>query len=311
MSEASTEPSQILRALRPDILDEQPVIRFDGEPATELPAWGAVVELPGVQFILHPPLQFEIAYKVPQYVIFAPYVRAAGELAIGEGVKRRVVFGAHSALVVPPETTVRARLLQSVEFLCTVLDPEFAEPVMGEAAGDGAWAPRVLQDLSDKGLSVLMNEVRRSMLADPVPSTPYLASLAAGISARVGCHFAGILGTDTGREILSPHTITRVTDLIEQELSRKIRIQELADAVGLSRSHFSRAFKRTTGQSPQDFLIARRVNRARDLLAGSDMGIDAIATTVGFSSQAHLTTAFKERVGVTPAKYRAAWKKTD
>ena len=122
--------------------------------------------------------------------------------------------------------------------------------------------------------------------------------------ARFACKMVGLgLGT-LPKEALAPATVKRVIEKIENSLADKIRIEELAEMVGLSRSHFSRAFQATTGQSPQEFLIQRRLCEARNLLADTEQAISDIALTSGFSSQSHMTKAFKKHLGITPKQYR-------
>ena len=88
-------------------------------------------------------------------------------------------------------------------------------------------------------------------------------------------------------------------------------MNELADVAGLSRSHFSRAFQAATGESPQEFIIGRRISRARELLTDERHTIAEVAAAAGFSSQAHLSSAFKKRLGVTPSRYRASFRTID
>jgi AraC family transcriptional regulator len=95
---------------------------------------------------------------------------------------------------------------------------------------------------------------------------------------------------------------------IDAHLHERISAEVLAQMAGLSRSHFSRAFQRMTGDPPQRFILKRRVCRARDLLSGGDAPIAQIAFRSGFSSQAHLSAAFREDVGTTPSRYRAAFR---
>jgi AraC family transcriptional regulator len=79
----------------------------------------------------------------------------------------------------------------------------------------------------------------------------------------------------------------------------------MAAACGLSSGFFLRAFKAATGQAPHQFLLARRLIEARRLLEQTGAGAAEIAALTGFCSQAHMTTAFRRALGVTPAAYRA------
>jgi AraC family transcriptional regulator len=98
--------------------------------------------------------------------------------------------------------------------------------------------------------------------------------------------------------------LRRVQELIAAELAGTVRLAQLAAAVGLSTYHFARAFKLTTGETPHSYIGRRRIEEARRLLRETRLPIAEIAVRVGFSSQAHLTTRFREVTGVTPARFR-------
>ena len=103
---------------------------------------------------------------------------------------------------------------------------------------------------------------------------------------------------------LPPKMLRRVREYIEAHLDEKISIESLADAIGLSMFHFARAFKQSEGVTPHDYLIRRRVKRAMELLASTDLPLSEIAVTVGFSDQSHCARRFREIVGVCPRDYR-------
>ena len=107
---------------------------------------------------------------------------------------------------------------------------------------------------------------------------------------------------------LSEAELVRTIDEIEDRLSDKIMLSALADRVGLTEIQFCRAFKGATGQSPYQFVLERRVQRARRLLEEGRLTIADIAYTCGFSSQQHMTNIFTRRVGISPGKYRAAFR---
>jgi transcriptional regulator GlxA family with amidase domain len=86
----------------------------------------------------------------------------------------------------------------------------------------------------------------------------------------------------------------------------RIGLDELARACSLSRSHFARAFKATTGMTPMQWLLNQRVERAKNLLLNSTLPIDEIAHTCGFSDQSHFSRAFLRAIGDTPGAWRRA-----
>ncbi|WP_299151612.1 AraC family transcriptional regulator [uncultured Tateyamaria sp.] len=95
-----------------------------------------------------------------------------------------------------------------------------------------------------------------------------------------------------------------VTAFIEENLDADVSLEALARLADTGVFNFCRIFKNTTGQSPHQYVNKRRVARAQELLTTTQAGIAEIAYEVGFSSQSHLTTAFKKATGTTPAKFR-------
>lgn len=83
-----------------------------------------------------------------------------------------------------------------------------------------------------------------------------------------------------------------------------VPVAEIASLCGLSRSHFTRAFKVSTGLPPHHWLMRHRIERARDLLERTDESIAAIALACGFADQSHLTRVFHAIVGTSPAAWR-------
>lgn len=97
----------------------------------------------------------------------------------------------------------------------------------------------------------------------------------------------------------------RVEDFVDDHLDRDdLRLDDLADAAGLSPSHFSRVFKRETGTSPWRYVIEARVDRAKTLLQDPTRSLADVAFATGFYDQPHFTRTFKRIEGVTPGTFR-------
>jgi transcriptional regulator GlxA family with amidase domain len=103
---------------------------------------------------------------------------------------------------------------------------------------------------------------------------------------------------------LPPKALGRVREYIDAHLHERITIDSLADLVGLSMFHFVRAFKQSEGTTPHNYVIQRRVKRAMELLASTDLPLSEIALAAGFSDQSHCGRRFREHVGVRPRDYR-------
>ena len=108
------------------------------------------------------------------------------------------------------------------------------------------------------------------------------------------------------RIYLSPAKLKRVIEFIEANLHESIGLDDLAQAAGLSPNHFLRVFKLATGETPYHFLRARRLERARRLLAEGPMPLAELALECGFANQAHFTAAFSREIGISPGRYRRA-----
>ena len=103
---------------------------------------------------------------------------------------------------------------------------------------------------------------------------------------------------------LAPFRLHRVLNFIETNLERDLTLQDLADAAGLSISHLSHMFRSSTSLSPHRFILQRRVQKAGDLMRGSDLRVFDIALACGFKTQQHFARAFRRVYGVNPTEYR-------
>jgi transcriptional regulator GlxA family with amidase domain len=96
----------------------------------------------------------------------------------------------------------------------------------------------------------------------------------------------------------------RARELLIAQVGGRVSVQEIAAACGLSRGHFSTAFKRSMGQTPHRWLMSVRVEKAKSLLLQSPLSISEIATDCGFADQSHLTRVFTAEVGAAPGGWR-------
>ena len=99
--------------------------------------------------------------------------------------------------------------------------------------------------------------------------------------------------------------LRRVTQYVQENLHRELRLAELSALVHMSPYHFARLFKRSTGVPPHRFLVRRRIDAARALLAARTAPIAEIAQIVGFRTPSHFTTTFRRVTGMRPSAYRS------
>ncbi|MCD5973350.1 helix-turn-helix domain-containing protein [Pseudomonas quasicaspiana] len=103
---------------------------------------------------------------------------------------------------------------------------------------------------------------------------------------------------------LSPDRLALVKQLITADLSKKVSVPFLAASCELTRSHFSRSFKRSTGMSPQEWIRNQRIEQAKELIKESAMTLTQISAECGFCDQAHFSHMFSKTEGTNPARWR-------
>ncbi len=106
------------------------------------------------------------------------------------------------------------------------------------------------------------------------------------------------------RSKLASWQLRAATDYIREHCLRSIRLEELAELTNLSQSHFSHAFKASTGVPPHQWQMQARIDRVKDLMMRTDMALTDIAIAAGFSDQAHFSRVFRKMVGVSPSVWQ-------
>ncbi|WP_213736894.1 AraC family transcriptional regulator [Bradyrhizobium sp. dw_411] len=103
---------------------------------------------------------------------------------------------------------------------------------------------------------------------------------------------------------LAPWQMRRAKEMLMARLDGEITLEELAGECELSRGHFARAFRKTTGRPPHRWLVEQRIERAKGMLLNSDLPLAEIAGVCGFSDQSHFTKVFTAAVSIPPGEWR-------
>jgi AraC-like DNA-binding protein len=108
------------------------------------------------------------------------------------------------------------------------------------------------------------------------------------------------------RTVPAVRHLLRAKDLVDARYREPLDVAALARAAHLSPAHFSREFRRAFGETPHQYLLTRRLERAAALLRNTDRSVADICVTVGLRSVGSFTTSFGRAYGVSPTAYRAA-----
>jgi len=150
----------------------------------------------------------------------------------------------------------------------------------------------------DRRVEASLRRVAEAMIVRDEVSALYIEELAAGVLAQLGDHRHRIATA------LSSAALERTIDLMEARLGNGVSLGELGANVDMDGDLFARKFKARLGVPPYRYFVARRVERARELLGFGRAPLAEIAVTLGYSSQSHFTRQFVRETGTTPAAWR-------
>jgi AraC family transcriptional regulator len=163
---------------------------------------------------------------------------------------------------------------------------------------------RQFSDVIDAAAIAAAHAIRRHLLADGVAAAALIEAQAELLVERVQAVLHANASSPREAAWITANRLKRVDEYIDCHMERKIRVAEIAGELGLSEGFFIRAFKAAIGVNPHSYLIDRRIAKARHRLATSQQSLADIAVAVGFSSHAHMSACFRERLGVTPGELR-------
>ena len=113
----------------------------------------------------------------------------------------------------------------------------------------------------------------------------------------------------TGRQGSAGHLpgarLRRVIEHVQQNPDKDLTLSALAAVIHMSRFHFARLFKHSTGLPPHQFVVRQRIDHAMKLLTTAELSMAEIAPLVGFRTASHFSTIFRRVTGITPTRFRA------
>ncbi len=234
---------------------------------------------------------------------------SCGPRTIGEYVNEKGVYVPYTKYpsrftFMPAGVIPAVRPHSGHDFILCSIDPEFVNGVADELDKVPEEKPRFQTEVQDINLAhlvkLLSTEAAQGgplgrLYADHLVHALVMKFLlATGKEKRNGQHTASPLPR---------HPLRRVVERMN-DLNIDLDLQSLASETGYSRTHFVRMFHAATGQTPHQYILQLRLTRAKNLLRERRTSLIDIAALCGFSSQAHMATVFRQRLGISPSAYR-------
>jgi AraC family transcriptional regulator len=178
------------------------------------------------------------------------------------------------------------------------------------ACSDGAYGEvelRASRKFADPRLSAMVAAVHAEMVAGFPSGRLFLDSLEQAMAVTlVNGHAVRHRPVQLYRGGLGSARLRRIKELVHAKLEDDLSLDEMAQSVGLSTAHFARMFRKSTGQTPHQFVLRQRLERAKAMLRAPDARILDVAVACGFKTQQHFAQVFRDAWGVSPTEYRQA-----
>ena len=220
-----------------------------------------------------------------------------------DGQSRRTHDQPQAVSILPAGTRVSV-MTHRTSCLVLEIDPlqleESATP-----SGSGKLELPVKLTIPDRNLELLMTAMQADLEAGSPTGPLYGESLGKALGTYLVQRF-GVFAPklEQYRGGLPKSRLNRVREYIEQNLENNVSLAALAEVAGISLYHFAKAFKQSTGATPHQYVLARKIDRAKELLGDPDRNVLEASARTGFNDQIHVTKIFRRVVGVTPTEFR-------
>lgn len=210
-----------------------------------------------------------------------------------------------SCFVVGPREFRRFRIEGAGNVTIVSIEPTALQEML-------AWnSPRSPLELLGKwsGHDPVLRDLVLRLRAEAAAGCPSGALLGESICTKLTEHLIqrysiGRVRSEPYKGGLSGAQLRRALEYIDASLNLNLNGNSIATVAGLSKYHFGKAFKRSTGMTLHGYVLNLRIRRSQELLVRSDFPLAAVAAAAGFSNQSHFTTIFSTRLGMSPQTFR-------
>ncbi len=231
--------------------------------------------------------------------------RLTTEKNSASGRQIRTKGGAGNICLTPAGQPVGAVWEKPLDSMGIMLSPEF----VNQTALENRFSPKFEFTEVYKNKDSLVENIGLTLLAEADSETPsgklYTDSLIQTLTLHLLKNYSTAnFKPETIHGGLSGYKLRRVQEFINANLEKDLSLSEIAAAADLSQYHFARAFRLSTGLTPQQYLMKQRIERAKQLLAKDDLPLVEVSLRTGFKNQSHFTTLFRKCTKFTPKLWR-------
>jgi len=162
--------------------------------------------------------------------------------------------------------------------------------------------------MGDARLAALVKAVNAERIMGFPSGRLFLDSIEQAIAAAlVDAHAGQSRSVHPLRGGLGPARLRTIKELVHARIEDELTLVEMAQSVELSPAHFSRMFRKSTGETPHQFVLRTRIERAKEMLRAPDARVLDVAVACGFKTQQHFARVFRHVYGTSPRHYRLEW----
>jgi len=233
------------------------------------------------------------------------------EIHTDDGDRKAVAIQSGEFVLLAGSPSSQAHLHSSSAIPLTAMHVSIGLPLLGRAAREWtngipvSFRLREAHGEQDDVLSMLLNLLYTSLRGSSDVCHSFVKGISQALASHIARQYKGeqhVFASSPGG--LPAYKLHRVFDAMRNKLAEPFELEQLADAVGLSPCHFSRAFKRTTGVSPSRYFVNLRMEEAKLMLINRKYSIIDVSLSLGYRSPSHFAQVFRQLTGVSPSAYR-------
>ena len=277
----------------------KPVVDGVPELSSDPVAW------PSVRLEVHRPGTYENGPSLPvNHVLVYPLDQPADCESSDGGPFRPHRSHPGQFSLYPAAVMFAARARSPGRFFTVSITPQFLTGHTGELTRHQSLELPPLRAVDDPFCVAVAERLRSEIGARLPHGRLYVETLAEALSVHLVRTYGRGGAAPPRQGGLSPSQLRQATAFIHADLAGDISLSSIARSAGLSPFHFARRFKQTTGLAPHQYVVHHRLERARNLLAGTTESLADVAQQAGFCDQSHFTAHFRRQFGITPRRFR-------